>query len=99
MKAACALACGLLFSAAQLFAHHSFAAEYDGTKPVTVTGAVAKVDWTNPHIHFYVDVKSETHDNSVEVRGVPAEHAHQAGLEEGNPENWRNDYGIRLARA
>jgi Family of unknown function (DUF6152) len=60
MKAASALACGLLFSAAHLFAHHSFAAEYDANKPVTVTGAVAKVDWTNPHIHFYVDVKSDT---------------------------------------
>ena len=40
-----------------LAAHHSFAAEYDGNQPVTVTGTVAKIDWTNPHIHFYVDVK------------------------------------------
>src|SRR3954464_7650073 len=39
------------------FAHHSFAAEYDGNQPVTVSGTVAKIDWTNPHIHFYVDVK------------------------------------------
>src|SRR5213592_1170352 len=38
-------------------AHHSFAAEYDGNQPVTVSGTVAKIDWTNPHIHFYVDVK------------------------------------------
>src|SRR3954471_23171147 len=38
-------------------AHHSFAAEYDGNQPVTVSGTVAKVEWTNPHIHFYVDAK------------------------------------------
>jgi len=38
-------------------AHHSFAAEYDGNQPVTVSGTVAKVEWTNPHIHFFVDVK------------------------------------------
>ena len=40
-------------------AHHSFAAEYDSTKPVKVTGVVTKVEWTNPHIWFYVDVKDE----------------------------------------
>jgi len=42
-----------------IFAHHSFTAEYDGTKPVKVTGVVTKVEWTNPHIWFYVDVKDE----------------------------------------
>ena len=40
-----------------LLAHHSFAAQYDSTKPITLTGTVAKIDWTNPHMHFYVDVK------------------------------------------
>src|SRR5207302_7550029 len=43
--------------AAGLSAHHSFAAEYDGNQPVTVSGTIAKIEWTNPHIHFYVDVK------------------------------------------
>ena len=38
-------------------AHHSFAAEYDSSKPVTVTGTVTKVEWTNPHARFYVDTK------------------------------------------
>ena len=38
-------------------AHHSFAAEYDGKKPATFTGTVTKVEWTNPHVHFFLDVK------------------------------------------
>ena len=59
MKAACgALAAGLvLVSAAPVVAHHSFAAEYDATKPITIRGAVSKIEWTNPHARFYVDVK------------------------------------------
>ena len=40
-------------------AHHSFAAEFDGTKVVTLKGKVTKIDWTNPHAFFYVDVKDE----------------------------------------
>jgi Family of unknown function (DUF6152) len=40
-------------------AHHSFAAGYDGEKQVTLTGTVAKVEWTNPHFHFSVDVPGE----------------------------------------
>jgi uncharacterized protein DUF6152 len=38
-------------------AHHSFGAEYDGNKPVTLKGIVTKVEWSNPHCHFYLDVK------------------------------------------
>ena len=40
--------------------HHSFAAEYDSTKPVNVTGTLTRVEWNNPHIWFYLDVKDET---------------------------------------
>ncbi len=38
-------------------AHHSFAAEYDANKPVTLHGSVTRVEWTNPHARFYIDVK------------------------------------------
>src|SRR5688572_26107284 len=39
--------------------HHSFAAEYDSNKPIKLTGAVTKVEWTNPHVYFYIDVRDE----------------------------------------
>jgi hypothetical protein len=42
------------------FAHHSFVAEFDETKPVKVSGVVTKVEWQNPHVWFYVDVKDES---------------------------------------
>src|ERR1700733_6614790 len=48
----------LLLTALPVMAHHSFAAEYDSTKPLKMTGVVTKVEWQNPHIWFYVDVKN-----------------------------------------
>jgi len=52
-----AVGTGLLAAAVPLLAHHSFATEYDRSKPVTLTGAVTKVEWINPHARFHMDVK------------------------------------------
>lgn len=48
-----------LVSTAAVMAHHSFAAEYDGTKPIVINGTVTKVEWTNPHARIYVDAKDD----------------------------------------
>ena len=50
-------AIALIASAMPVFAHHSFAAEFDSQKTVSLTGVVTKVEWMNPHTYFYVDVK------------------------------------------
>lgn len=42
-----------------LLGHHSFGAEYDGDKPVTITGTITKVEWMNPHAQFFMDVKDD----------------------------------------
>src|SRR6476620_4532249 len=55
-----AAAVGLMMAAAApLWAHHSFAAEFDGSKPIRLTGALTKIEWTNPHSYFYIEVKDE----------------------------------------
>jgi len=60
--AALGLLAAALLAAAPLMAHHSFAAEYDSKKQVTVKGIVTKVDWMNPHVYFYMDVKDDKGD-------------------------------------
>ena len=54
-----ALISGLALSVGTLSAHHSFAAQYDVNKPVTIEGTITKVEWMSPHVYFYVDVESD----------------------------------------
>ena len=51
---------GVLLAARPGVAHHAFAAEFDSDKPVKLTGAVTRLDWTNPHAWIYLDIKDET---------------------------------------
>ena len=50
----------LLISSQNARAHHSFAAEFDGTKAVRLVGKLTKIEWTNPHSYFYLDVEDST---------------------------------------
>src|SRR4051812_4728913 len=63
MKTMVKVAFGLIVSLclaaiAPVAAHHSFAAEFDDTKPIKMTGTITKVEWTNPHIWFYLEIKN-----------------------------------------
>ena len=65
----------ILAAAAPMWAHHSFSAEYDAKQPVKLTGAVTKVEWMNPHVYFYIDVKDEQSGritNWAFEKGAPA---------------------------
>jgi hypothetical protein len=74
-------ACALFLTALPALAHHSFTAEFDGSKTVTLKGVLSKVAWVNPHTYFYVDVKDE--DGKVTTWALecqPTGFMHRGGL-------------------
>jgi hypothetical protein len=66
-------------------AHHSFAAEFDADKPIELTGIVTKVEWTNPHVWFYINVRDP---ETGEVSNWGAELGPPHGLQR---QGWRRD--------
>ena len=60
-----ALHASVLAAALPAYAHHSFPAQYDVEKPITLTGKITKVEWTNPHIFIYIDVPDEQAGEAV----------------------------------
>jgi len=76
---------GVLLAGAPASAHHSFAAEFDAARPITLTGIVTKVEWTNPHVWFYINVKDE---KTGEVTNWGAEMGPPHGLQR---RGWRRN--------
>jgi hypothetical protein len=76
---------GVLAASVPSSAHHSFAAEFDSAKPIKLTGVVTKLEWTNPHVWFYINVKDPA---TGQVTNWGAEMGPPHGLQR---QGWRRD--------
>jgi hypothetical protein len=80
-------ALGLLL-AIPLLAHHSFGAEYDADKPITLTGTITKIEWTNPHSYLFLDVTDDRGNVvSWKFEGYPPTALYRTG--------WKRDVTMR----
>ena len=89
MRAVLVLAVVLATPPLVVLAHHSFAAEYDGEKPVTISGTVSKVEWMNPHIYITLAVKGpDGRSEQWRMEGYPPNMLVRQG--------WRKDVTLKL---
>jgi hypothetical protein len=71
----------LLLAAMPALAHHAFTAEFDADQTATISGVLTKVDWVNPHVYFYIDVKDESGKvTNWAVECHPTGTMHRAGI-------------------
>jgi hypothetical protein len=76
-------AIALLVSGLPIAAHHSFAAQYDREKPITLKGGITRIEWANPHIYFYIDVADAKGATQWAIEGGAPSTLYRAG--------WRKD--------
>jgi hypothetical protein len=88
LRSGLCLAAGLLALGAPVRAHHSFGAEYDSNQPVTVTGVVTKIEWTNPHSFVFVDVADGGTTVNWKFEGYPPNALSRTG--------WKRDVTMKV---